>query len=467
MTEQITEQNQTIIDFFVSIFRKAQIFLSRPDVQLQVMIIVGVLLLVWLISSALTFAINRWLAPQVQTFSADETSPKRFATRLLPGLKLLIYPIIALFFTSQAIAYVLAQGQVVGLLRLLTFILWILFIYRFIFGVLYLFFPEPDVSRFQSRLFGPLFGLFVGYYILSLFVNITVSANIVLATFFENPLTIGSVFLATFGLYFWINGVLWVNNVILIATSRFTAINTGRLEAFLSLIAYVLIGAGVVIVMGTLGVSSTTFAAITGGLSVGIGFALKEVLGNFISGLLLLSEGSIRPGDQILINDARGTVTKLKVSSTHVKLRDNKEVIVPNQQLLASSVVTYTGSDNMLRLELPIHTGYEKPPKEVRTILLEIAKNCPLILPHKAPKVFLFNLNEFGMDFRIRVFIDIDKYSPGTIYNDIYLRIWEAFEEQGIKVALPQRELHLLNDADEKWNFSPPTAQLVKETVSS
>lgn len=432
------EQNQTILDFFVDLFRKAQIYLSRPDVQLQVMIIAAIVLIAWLASYFLNFVINRWVTPRVQAMAADETSPKRFAKHLIPGLRLLIYPVIAIFLTNLATSFVLDQGQVVGLLRLLSFILWVLFLYRFVFATLYLFFPEPGVSRFQGRLFGPLFGLFVGYYVLDLFVNITASANIVLANFSESPVTIGALFLATVGFYFWINGIWGVNNIILGAASQFTSINTGRLEAALALIGYILIGVGVIMALSALGVSATTFAAITAGLSVGVGFALKEVLGNFISGLLLLFEGSIRPGDQIIIEDERGTVTKLKVSSTHVKLRDNKEVIVPNQTLLADNVTTYTGSDSQLRLELPVRTDYQKPPQEIRTILLDIAKSCPYILPDKTPKVFLFNLDEFGMDFRIRVYIDINKHSPETIHDDIYLKVWDAFEEKG--VSFPERE---------------------------
>ncbi len=434
----MTEQNQTILDFFTDLFRKVQISLSRPDVQRQVMIIAAVVLLAWVGTLLLNFVVTRWIAPRIEAFAADDNSPKRVAKRLIPGLRLLIYPVLAILLTNMAIATILGRGQVVGLLRLLAFILWVLFMYRLVFAVLYLFFPEPRVSGFQSRLFGPLFSLFVGYYVLSLFVNIPASANIVLANFSESPVTIGALFLATVGLYFWFNGIWGVNNIILGAAHRFTNINTGRLEAALALIGYILIAVGIVMALSALGVSATTFAAITAGLSVGVGFALKEVLGNFISGLLLLFEGSIRPGDQIVIDGSRGTITKLKVSSTHVKLRDSKEVIVPNQTLLADTVTTYTGSDSLLRLDLQVRTDYRKSPTEILELLMEIAESCPHILPDKKPKVLLLNIDEMGMDFRIRVFIDIDTTGPGTVYNDIYLKIWDAFEKHGI--SFPERE---------------------------
>jgi small-conductance mechanosensitive channel len=157
-----------------------------------------------------------------------------------------------------------------------------------------------------------------------------------------------------------------------------TKIDSGGAQASLILVRYFLITFGIVIVIGYLGFNSTTFAAITGGLSVGIGFGLKEVFSNFISGIFLLFEGSLRPGDIIEIGGESSEVKKISMRATTVQvIRDNSEKIIPNQIFFTQELKTMTGSDRRVRKSLIVGVIYDCDPQKVIEILLEIIYKHP------------------------------------------------------------------------------------------
>lgn len=122
---------------------------------------------------------------------------------------------------------------------------------------------------------------------------------------------------------------------------------------------------------------------------MGIGFGLQELVANFISGILLLFEQSIRPGDVIEINNKVGRVEKLRIRSTTVRTNDNVEIIVPNQALLTSSVTTYTHSDRSVRIHIPVGVSYKSDPVEVRQVLLGAARRHGLVRANPPSIVFI------------------------------------------------------------------------------
>lgn len=132
------------------------------------------------------------------------------------------------------------------------------------------------------------------------------------------------------------------------------------------------------VVFGTLGVNLTSLALIGTGLSVGIGFGLQQIIANFISGIVLLFEQSLRPGDVVEVNNQVGTVEKLNIRSTIIRTNDNVEIIVPNETFLTSQLTTYTKSDPLVRVSVPVGVGYDSNPKQVQQILMDTAVSHPL-----------------------------------------------------------------------------------------
>jgi small-conductance mechanosensitive channel len=126
------------------------------------------------------------------------------------------------------------------------------------------------------------------------------------------------------------------------------------------------------------GIRGTAFAAITGGLSVGIGFGLQQVVGNFISGILLLFEGALRPGDIISVEGEVSEVKRMGIRAITVRvLRDNSEKIIPNQMFFTKEVTTYTGSDRLTARTIQVKTKSKSDPQLVISLLLQIAAQYP------------------------------------------------------------------------------------------
>ncbi|MGB0384750.1 MAG: mechanosensitive ion channel family protein [Ardenticatenaceae bacterium] len=418
------------LDFLLDLLAKLQLFIARPSVQVQLIAMAAILGGIGFVSSVIIVALKRR-----QKKSQAESEHNLYQRLFFTGTTLLLFPILALIATNITNLVLLSQNRAVGLLRLLAFLLSALLGYRVFLLLLYTLFPKERVRRFQTRLFSPLFALFVLYQIVQLFVNVNVLVTMALfVNLLENPVTLGALFLATVGLYFWIDSISGLNEVIFLTATRFTSVNAGRLEASLTLGGYILIVLGIILALTLLGVSSTTFAAIMGGLSVGIGFGLKEVLSNFISGILLLFEGTIRPGDKVDISGQVVTIKKLGIRATVVRSNDNVEIIVPNQELLVSSVTSYTATDTIVRLKIPITSDHDYDPEKIIQILEETARQNPNILPERKVAAIIKAIGGGGIDYELRVWFDISTVGPAALKNQLYRAINKAFVEHNIEV---------------------------------
>lgn len=417
-------------EFVSSLLSQIQIFLARPSVQFQ-LITIGLILVIGFIADRVAVEqIWRRYPPPEQ---------ERFDWR--PALRLSIFPILALVLTFIIAPILAAQGQVVGWLLVFVSILWLWLFYRLILGSLYVIFPNESVRRFQNRFLGPLFGVLVLLRVLGQLTDLEALGNIVLATIFQSPITLGAFFIATAGLYFWIDGVWGLNYILYHSITRFTKVNPGVLEAGLTLASYLLVIIGVMVAVGALGLDTTTVAAITGGLSVGIGFGLREVLANFISGIILLFEQSIRPGDVMEIDNERVIVDKLGIRSTLVHTQDNVEIIVPNENILTSSVKSYTKTHNLVRWLIPVGVSYSSNPQEIKEALLSVAQRHPKVQEQPAPAVFFEDFGASSLDFQLAVWIDPVLVKP--ISSELRYMIWDEFAARNIEIPFPQRDLHI------------------------
>lgn len=431
---------------------KLQAFVERPNVQIQLVAILAILVGMGILSGMVMVALNR-RQKSASLLSEPKEEGETGSRRLLrkrmfqSGANLLVFPILALIATYIVIFLFQAQNRFAGLLRLLAFILWMWFAYRSFLLLLYMSFPKNRVRRFDARLFTPLFVLFVIYQIIQLFSNVTALGTVALfADLLENPITLGALFLATVGLYFWVDSILGLNEVIYHAATRFTSLNPGQVEASLTITGYILIAAGIIFALMLLGVDSTTFAAVMAGLSVGIGFGLQEVLSNLVSGILLLFEGSIAPGDWIEIDGERVQIKKLGIRATTVQSNNNIEMVVPNQELLTSITVLYTGTDNSVRLKIPASASYNHEPEEVIPILEEAVRQNPYLVPDRPVIAALTAFGDSQIEYELRVWIDITKIDPPDMRNAVNRAVSQAFIKHEIDMYDPYDDVNLQGD---------------------
>ncbi|MBK8047771.1 MAG: mechanosensitive ion channel [Anaerolineales bacterium] len=208
------------------------------------------------------------------------------------------------------------------------------------------------------------------------------------------------------------------------------------------MLRYGLITLGLIVLFRVIGLNAATVAAITGGLSIGVGFALQDVLKNFLGGIILLFEGTVRPGDWVDIGGTEGEVETLSIRSTVVKTFDNVEYIVPNQNWLNSVVTTYTRSSRRVRTRIPIGVSYDSDVRQVQKLLIDTALSHPLVLKDPAPGAALVNFGDSSVDFIVLVWVE-DAKIKGKVAGELRFMIWDAFKANGIEIPYPQRDLHI------------------------
>ncbi len=191
-----------------------------------------------------------------------------------------------------------------------------------------------------------------------------------------------------------------------------------------------------------IGLDITNLAIVAGALSVGIGFGLQSIVNNFVSGLILLVERPIKVGDLIEASGQRGHVRRISVRSTEIETFDRASVIVPNSELISSSVINLTHQNALGRLLIPIGVSYDSDPEQVRAILERVAKNCDLILPYPEPSVSFDEFGASSLDFSLRAYVsDVNKSLSAK--TELRTQIFNAFKAAGIEIPFPQQDVHL------------------------
>ena len=280
--------------------------------------------------------------------------------------------------------------------------------------------------------------------ILSLQSDLRQLASIVLFELFGGPMTLGSIFLATVGLYFWIVGVFFLERCLQFLFTVGAQFKAREWRGISLIIRYTLIFLGFVIIFGYVGFSPAVLAAITGGLSVGIGFGLKEVISNFVSGIWLLFEGALKPGDIVNVGGEVGEVQSLGIRAATVRvLRDGSEKILPNQTFFTTEVTTYTGSDRLVSWSVTVGVSYNCHPSTVLDILLKIAEQHPSVLKEPPPLAFFLEFGESSLNFELKFWLNTPRVAVGKqVISELSCSIWQTFADQGIEIPYPQRDVH-------------------------
>ncbi len=199
---------------------------------------------------------------------------------------------------------------------------------------------------------------------------------------------------------------------------------------------YAIVVAGFMLSLSVMGVNLTALTVIIGGLSVGLGFGLQELINNFVSGFILLTERSLAPGDVIEVDGNVGTVQKIGLRTMQITTPDDVELIIPNGHLLGSTVTSFTHNSPEMRIHIGVSAGAETNPREVQATLLEAAKH-PEVLEKPGPVALLAELEGQTIRYDLEFWIARPMRGP-YISSDVRLRIWELFSERGIEMDVPQ-----------------------------
>lgn len=197
----------------------------------------------------------------------------------------------------------------------------------------------------------------------------------------------------------------------------------------------------IVVSLYILGISLTSLTVIAGGLSVGIGFGLQNIVNNFISGLILLFGRSIKEGDVLQFDDIWCTVRKINFRSTAVETFDSAVLIIPNSDLITNRILNWTQNNDTVRRDVLVGVAYGSDTVLVERTLLEVAQAHPHVMRDPAPSVLFSAFGASSLDFVLRVWIeDIDVVLSAL--SELRHNVDKAFREQDIEIAFPQMDLH-------------------------
>ena len=192
------------------------------------------------------------------------------------------------------------------------------------------------------------------------------------------------------------------------------------------------------------GIDLSNLALVVSALSVGIGFGLQNVVNNFISGLILLVERPIKVGDWVRVGSDEGIVKRIQFRATELETWQRASVIIPNAEIISSSVINLTHRDQYGRVEIGIGVAYGSDVEKVRAILLDIAEKNERVSDNPAPAVVFRDFGASSLDFELRCFTS-DVMRRLGVASDLRFEIDRRLREEGIEIPFPQRVVHLMN----------------------
>jgi potassium efflux system protein len=219
-------------------------------------------------------------------------------------------------------------------------------------------------------------------------------------------------------------------------------LDTTRTNTISMLVRYIIITIGVFIAFAIVNIDFTSLKVLIGALGVGIGFGLREIVNNLISGFILLSDKTIVHNDLIEVNGLLGRVESVGIRTTTIKTFNNVEVIVPNTNLVNNQLVNYTHSDPVIRLDIPIGVSYSSDPFKVKEALIENLSKLENILKKPEVIVYFTNFGESSLDFQVSVWTD-NALKKIEIESDVRYAIWKTLKENNIEIPFPQRDIHI------------------------
>ena len=212
----------------------------------------------------------------------------------------------------------------------------------------------------------------------------------------------------------------------------------------IKLLKVVLVGIAIAVALSTVGIDLTAFAVFGGAIGLGIGFGLQKIVSNLISGVIILLDKSIKPGDVIKVGDTFGWINSLGARYASVVTRDGTEYLIPNEDLITHQVVNWSYSHDAVRLKIPIGISYKSDPRKAIELCFEAAREEKRVLETPPPNVLVKGFGDSSVDIEIRIWIRDPKNGVSNIKSAVLLRVWDKFRENGIEIPYPQRDVHLI-----------------------
>ncbi len=239
----------------------------------------------------------------------------------------------------------------------------------------------------------------------------------------------------------WVTGRVTTMVVDRILARR--GLDVGIAQAVGTIFRYAIVGLGTLVIVQSAGIDLSTLTVLAGALGVGLGFGLQNVVGNFISGLIILFERPIKVGDRVEVGQVMGDVRRIAARATTVVTNDNIAIIVPNSDFITERVTNWSHGSRLVRLRVPVGVSYAADPDVVRRLLTDVAERHAGVLKEPKPDVIFLEFGDSSLNFELRVWTRDFTDKPILLRSQLNFDIWQQFKSGGIEIPFPQRDLHI------------------------
>lgn len=211
----------------------------------------------------------------------------------------------------------------------------------------------------------------------------------------------------------------------------------------MKMLRLLLIGFAVVLVMGMAGIDLSALAIFSGAVGVGVGFGLQKIVANFVSGIILLADKSVKPGDLVTIGDSFGRVSAMNTRYISVAAGDGREFLIPNEDLVTQKVVNWTYRDKDTLVEVKFSASHDADPHLVSRLAIDIATTHPRAMASRPAACNVTEFAEQGIRYSLTFWIGDPESGMGNVRSDVLLALWDAFRRENIALLPPVRDIHV------------------------
>ena len=416
---------------FSNLLQKAWIDLQGPLVAWQIAILLSCFVIAWAAGRALR--LDRVEVDGIWKFGVG-------------GLRRILFPVVALIPLMVSIS-LLKRWIEVDLLRLFVPLLVSLLLVRFFFYLLRHVFARGSIVRTFERTIAVLVWGGLMLHVSGLLPEVIDYLDEIVFHLGKQKLTLWLVLQGLFWVAITLLAAMWLSGTIEARLMRAESLHSSLRVVFSRLATALLVLLAVLIVLPLVGIDLTVLSVFGGAIGVGVGFGLQKIASNYVSGFIILLDRSIRIGDLITVDNFYGEVKNITTRYVVVRALDGREAIIPNELLIATTVLNHSYSNRQIRLALGLQVAYRSDLQRAMQLMEQAARKHQRVLADPPPKAFLLRFADSGVDLELGVWIGDPENGVLGIRSELLLEIWRAFQEAGIEIPYPQRELRILPGA--------------------
>ena len=203
------------------------------------------------------------------------------------------------------------------------------------------------------------------------------------------------------------------------------------------------------------GVDLTALTVVSGAVGVGVGFGLQKVVSNFISGIIILLDRSIKPGDTIEVGETFGWIVELRARFVSVATRDGRKYLIPNEDFITQRVINWSYTDQFVRIDVDFGVSYDSDPHQVTALAIAAATGVKRVIDYRAPVCWLTEFGASALQFKLRFWINDPKNGLTNVRGEVMLALWDAFRDAGVNIPYPQQDLHFRSPLEVELTRQP------------